>query len=57
MVGGPSERDAEIWEFDHEPGVGLALTGTVPQRKHIGFPAREVAGVCSASLVGHAIED
>jgi hypothetical protein len=52
MVRGPPKRGAKIRQFDRQPRVGLALSGTVPQYVYIGFALGEVAGVGSTHCVG-----
>ena len=47
VVGGPAECGAQIRQFGGEPGVGLALSGAVPQGQDVVFESGEVAA-CAA---------
>src|ERR1700752_242178 len=56
VFGGPPERRAQIRQLEPEPGVGVALARTVPQRKNIGFASSEVAGVRGPSVISRTVE-
>ena len=57
VVGGPPERGAQIGQLGGEPGVGLALSGAVPQGQDVGFAPGEVAGMGGPDLGGLAARD
>jgi hypothetical protein len=49
-VGGPPKRSAQVGQLKIEPGVGLTLSGAVPQGQDVGFASGEVARVGGPNL-------
>src|SRR6476620_9053835 len=57
VVGGPTERGAQIRQFGGEPVVSLPLPGAVPQGHDVGFTPGEVASMGGPDLGGLATRD
>ena len=57
LVGGPTKRGAKIGQLDGQPGVGIPLSGAVPQGQDVGFAPGEVAGMGGPDLGGLAARD
>ena len=52
VVGSPAKCGTQVSQLDGEPGLGLALTRTVPAGKDIGLASGEVVCVRGAQIVG-----
>ena len=52
VVGSPPKSGTQIGQLASQPLVGLALARAVPERQHVVFARREVAGMCVAGVVG-----